>query len=199
MNLIIGYRRPTSGKILLDQKDMQQIDLRTYRRHIAVVPQNTLLFSGSIRQNILYGVEHLNITDDELQAIIKMAKLEEVIQQLPDGLDTLIGEHGDKLSGGQRQRIAIARAMIRNPKVIIFDEATSALDIESEKYIQESIDSMIKGRTTFIVAHRLTTIRKANRIVVMDKGKIAEIGTSEQLMAINGIYARMVNMQTNFN
>jgi ATP-binding cassette subfamily B protein len=196
VNLIIGYRRPTTGKILLDGKDMQQIDLRTFRRHIAVVPQNTMLFSGSIRQNIMYGVEHLNISDEELQAVIKMARLEEVVDQLPDGLDTLIGEHGDKLSGGQRQRIAIARAMIRNPKVIIFDEATSALDVESERHIQESVDTMIKGRTTFIVAHRLSTIKKANRIVVMQKGRIAEIGTPEQLMAKDGIYARMVAMQT---
>jgi ATP-binding cassette subfamily B protein len=198
MNLIIGYRRPTSGQILLDQKDMQQIDLRTYRRHIAVVPQNTMLFSGSIRENILYGVEHLEITDEELNAVIEMARLETVISQLPDGLDTLIGEHGDMLSGGQRQRIAIARAMIRNPKVIIFDEATSALDIESEKHIQESVDTMIKERTTFIVAHRLSTIQKANRIVVMSKGRIAEIGTPQQLMAKNGIYAKMVAMQTQF-
>jgi ATP-binding cassette subfamily B protein len=196
VNLIIGYRRPTTGKILLDGKDMQQIDLRTFRRHIAVVPQNTMLFSGSIRQNIMYGVENLNISDEELQAVIKMARLEEVVDQLPDGLDTLIGEHGDKLSGGQRQRIAIARAMIRNPKVIIFDEATSALDVESERHIQESLDTMIKGRTTFIVAHRLSTIKKANRIVVMQKGRVAEIGTPEQLMAKNGIYARMVAMQT---
>jgi ATP-binding cassette subfamily B protein len=196
MNLIIGYRRPTSGKILLDQMDMQQIDLRTYRRHIAVVPQNTMLFSGSIRENILYGVEHLDITEDELNAVIEMARLEKVISQLPDGLETLIGEHGDMLSGGQRQRIAIARAMIRNPKVIIFDEATSALDIESERHIQESVDTMIKGRTTFIVAHRLSTIQKANRIVVMSRGKIAEIGTPQQLMEQNGIYAKMVAMQT---
>jgi ATP-binding cassette subfamily B protein len=198
MNLIIGYRRPTAGEIILDGVDMQEMDLRTYRRFLAVVPQNTLLFSGSIRENILYGLERSDVSDDELQNIIHMAKLDVVIDQLPDGIDTLIGEHGDKLSGGQRQRIAIARAMIRNPKVIIFDEATSALDVESEKHIQESVDIMIKGRTTFIVAHRLTTIKKANRIVVMQKGNIAEIGTPAELIAKKGIYAKMVAMQTNF-
>jgi ATP-binding cassette subfamily B protein len=196
MNLIIGYRRPTSGCIMLDGVDMQEMDLRTTRRFLAVVPQNTLLFSGSIRENILYGLERSDVSEEELQAVIHMARLDLVVDQLPDGVDTFIGEHGDKLSGGQRQRIAIARAMIRNPKVIIFDEATSALDIESEKHIQESVDTMIKGRTTFIVAHRLTTIQKADRIVVMQKGSIAEIGTPAELMEKNGIYSKMVAMQT---
>jgi len=198
MNLIIGYRRPDSGKIWLDNVNTQEIDLRTYRRHLAVVPQNIVLFSGSVRENILYGIEHTNIPEKRLQEIIHMAKLEELIAQLPDGMDTLIGEHGDKLSGGQKQRIAIARALIRDPRVIIFDEATSALDVESEKYIQDSIVEMIKGRTTFIVAHRLSTIRKANRIVVMQHGRITEIGTHAELLNVKGIYARMVAMQSGF-
>ncbi|HEY4785087.1 MAG TPA: ABC transporter ATP-binding protein, partial [Bacteroidales bacterium] len=120
MNLIIGYRRPDTGKIWLDNVNTQEIDLRTYRRHLAVVPQNIVLFSGSVRENILYGIEHFNIPEKRLQEIIRMAKLEELIEQLPDGMDTLIGEHGDKLSGGQKQRIAIARALIRDPRVIIF-------------------------------------------------------------------------------
>ncbi len=196
MNLIIGYRRPSTGKILLDGHNMQEIDLRTYRRHLAVVPQNTLLFSGSIRENILYGIERSDISDNYLNKIIEMAKLDEVINNLPDGLDTLIGEHGDKLSGGQKQRIAIARAIIRNPSVIIFDEATSSLDIESEKYIHDSIKKIIKGRTAFIVAHRLTTIKNADRIVVLSKGRIAEIGSHTELIAKNGIYTKMVAMQT---
>ncbi len=198
MNLVIGYRRPSAGRLLLDGKDMQQIDLRTYRRHIAVVPQNTLLFSGSIRQNILYGLENEQISDQKLDEILKMARLDEVISQLPNGIDTLIGEHGDKLSGGQRQRIAIARALVRDPKVVIFDEATSALDIESEKHIQNSIDNMIKNRTTFIVAHRLSTIQKADRIVVLQKGRIVEVGTPAELRAQNGVYSRLVALQTQF-
>jgi ATP-binding cassette subfamily B protein len=196
MNLIIGYRRPTSGRIWLDNVNTQEIDLRTYRRHLAVVPQNIVLFSGSVRENILYGIEHSNIAEEKLTKIVHMAKLDEFIAQLPDGLDTLIGEHGDKLSGGQKQRIAIARALIRDPRVIIFDEATSALDVESEKYIQDSIVEMIKDRTTFIVAHRLSTIRKADRIVVLQQGKIAETGTHNQLLALKGIYAKMVAMQS---
>ena len=198
MNLIIGYRRPTSGAIWLDNINTKEIDLRTYRRYLAVVPQNIVLFSGSVRENILYGIEHFNIPEGRLLEIVRMAKLDELIAQLPDGIDTLIGEHGDKLSGGQKQRIAIARALIRDPRVIIFDEATSALDVESEKFIQDSIVEMIKGRTTFIVAHRLSTIRKADRVVVMQRGQIAETGTHAELLAAKGIYARMVAMQSTF-
>ncbi len=196
MNLIIGYRRPVSGKILLDGIDMQEIDLRTYRKHLAVVPQNIMLFSGSVRENILYGLEHSDITEKKLEEVIKMAHLGDVIKLLPNGLDTTIGEHGDKLSGGQKQRIAIARALIRDPEVIIFDEATSSLDAESEKFIQDSITEMIKGRTTFIVAHRLSTIKKASRIIVLSKGKIIETGEPCELLARNGAYAKMVAMQS---
>jgi len=196
MNLIIGYRRPTGGKILLDNINMQEIDLRTFRKHLAVVPQNIVLFSGSVRENILYGIEHFNVPEEKILEIVEMAKLNELIEQLPEGLDTLIGEHGDKLSGGQKQRIAIARALIRDPRVIIFDEATSALDVESEKYIQDSIGEMIKGRTTFIVAHRLSTIRKANRIVVLHKGRIVETGSHSELIAKQGEYSKLVAMQS---
>jgi len=196
MNLIIGYRRPGSGKLWLDDVNSQEIDLRTYRRYLAVVPQNIVLFSGSVRDNILYGIEHFNIPEERIQEIVHMAKLDELIKQLPDGLETLIGEHGDKLSGGQKQRIAIARALIRDPRVIIFDEATSALDVESERYIQDSIVEMIKGRTTFIVAHRLSTIRKVDRIVVLQNGRIVETGSHHELLAGKGIYARMVAMQS---
>jgi ATP-binding cassette subfamily B protein len=196
MNLIIGYRRPTNGKILLDDTDMQEIDLRTFRKYLAVVPQNIVLFSGSVRENILYGFEHADVPEEKLLEVIRMARLDDLIEKLPDGLDTLIGEHGDKLSGGQKQRIAIARALIRDPRVIIFDEATSALDVESEKYIQDSIAEMIKGRTTFIVAHRLSTIRKSTRIVILNKGRIVETGSHADLLLKNSVYARMVAMQS---
>ena len=195
MNLIIGYRRPTSGTIWLDGNNTREIDFRTYRRFLAVVPQNIVLFSGSVRQNILYGIESADIPEEKLLEIVRMAKLDELIAQLPDGLETLIGERGDKLSGGQKQRIAIARALIRDPKVIIFDEATSALDVESEKYIQDSMVELIKGRTTFIVAHRLSTIRKADRIVVLKKGRIVETGNHADLIEKNGVYAKMLAMQ----
>lgn len=196
MNLIIGYRRPNGGRIWLDNVNTQDIDLRTYRRYLAVVPQNIVLFSGSVRENILYGIDHVNISEERIREVVHMAKLDELIDQLPQGINTLIGEHGDKLSGGQKQRIAIARALIRDPRVIIFDEATSALDVESERYIQESIEEMIKGRTTFIVAHRLSTIRKANRVVVLHKGRVAEAGTHAELLSRKGMYAKMVSMQS---
>jgi ATP-binding cassette subfamily B protein len=195
INLIIGFRRPTKGEILIDGKNAEDLDLRSYRKFLSVVPQDIVLFSGSLRENILYGIENNNVSEEKLLEIVRMSKLDEVVKQLPDGLETSIGEHGDKLSGGQKQRIAIARALIRDPRVIIFDEATSSLDIESESFIQESISELIKGRTTFIVAHRLSTIRKADRIVVLQKGEIAEIGSHQELLAKKGIYARMINMQ----
>jgi ATP-binding cassette subfamily B protein len=198
MNLIIGYRRHVSGNMFIDNVNAHDIDFRSFRRFLAVVPQNIILFSGSIRENILYGVENDDITEEQLQKVIEMSRLNVLIDQLPKGLNTSVGKHGDKLSGGQKQRIAIARALIRDPKVIIFDEATSALDVESEKFIQDSINEMIRGRTTFIVAHRLSTIRKADRIVVLKDGFISEIGTHAELLELKGIYANMVAMQSDF-
>jgi ATP-binding cassette subfamily B protein len=191
MNLLIGYRRPISGAIYLDDIPMETIDLRKFRRHLSVVSQNILLFSGSIRENILYGLDHDDVDEDFFQNIVEMSRVNEFVNQLPQGLDTKIGEHGGKLSGGQRQRIAIARALIRNPRIIIFDEATSALDVESERLIQEAIEGMIKGRTTFMIAHRLSTIRHADRIVVLKNGTLMEIGNHEKLMAKHGVYYKM--------
>lgn len=191
MNLLIGYRRPSSGSILLDEISMNEIDLRTYRRHIAVVPQNIILFSGSIKENILYGIDEKDINETKFQEIIEMSRVKEFIDKLPQGVDTRIGEHGNKLSGGQRQRIAIARALIRDPKIIILDEATSALDVQSEILIREAIDNMIKNRTTFIIAHRLSTVRNADLIVVMRKGRIIETGNHSSLMTQKGEYFKM--------
>lgn len=193
LNLAIGFYRPTNGRILLDGVPFDELDMRAYRRQIAVVPQNTVLFSGTIRQNITYGLT--NVSEEELERVIRMANLQDVIAAMPDGLDTMIGEHGGKLSGGQRQRIAIARAMIRNPRIIFLDEATSALDNISEFVVQKAMRELIRGRTTFIVAHRLSTIRDADRIVVMKNGRIQEVGSYEELMQRRGEFYQLKQLQ----
>ena len=189
MNLLVGFGLPTSGRILVDDKDLSHINLQSYRKNLAVVPQNTILFSGSIRDNILYGTS--DITDAELDRVIEESGLKSVIDKLPMGLDTKVGEHGDKLSGGQKQRISIARALIRHPKVILLDEATSALDALSEKEVTYALENMSNKCTTFIVAHKLATIEKADKIVVIDKGTVAECGTAKELMDKKGIFYRM--------
>lgn len=173
---------------------MHDIDLRSYRRYLAVVPQTSILFSGTIRENITYGCEH--VTEEQLASVVKAANLSELIAGLPQGLDTMVGEHGGKLSGGQRQRIAIARALIRNPRVIVLDEATSALDSISERLIQEALHNLTAGRTTFIVAHRLSTIRDADKIAVIADGHCVEYGTFEELMAQKGEFYRMKMIQS---
>ncbi len=193
MNLVIGFYRPLKGKILLDNRDMNSLDLRTYRKFLSVVPQNTVLFSGSVRENITFGIS--NVKEKEIKKAVKMANAEEFINKLPHGLDTSLGEYGNRLSGGQRQRIAIARAFIRNPKVIIFDEATSHLDLFSEKQIQEAMQRLARKRTTFIVAHRLSTIRNADRIVVLKKGRCVETGSFNQLIAKKGEFFRLRSLQ----
>ncbi len=184
MNLIIGLLLPTSGDLLIDGISIKEYDLQSYRHNISVVPQNSILFTGTIRDNITYGLERY--TEEELNKVVEMANISEFIKDLPDGLNTQVGEHGDKLSGGQKQRITIARALIRNPKILILDEATSALDNISEYYVQKAISASVSGRTTFIVAHRLSTIRNADKIVVMDNGRCVETGTYEELMAKKG-------------
>ena len=194
LNLVIGFNEATTGQVLVDGNDMKDIDLRTYRKHIAVVPQTSILFSGSIRDNITYGMN--DIDDATVQNVIDASNLRELINSLPKGLDTMVGEHGGKLSGGQRQRIAIARALIRNPKVIVLDEATSALDSISEKLIQEALENLTKGRTTFIVAHRLSTIRDADKIAVIDAGKCIEYGTFDELMELKGEFYKMKVIQS---
>ena len=194
LNLVIGFHQAESGKVLIDGKDLSKIDLRTYRKHLAVVPQTSILFSGTIRDNITYGCE--NVSEEELQNVIKAANLSDLIASLPKGLDTMVGEHGGKLSGGQRQRISIARALIRNPKVIVLDEATSALDSISEKLIQQALNNLTEGRTTFIVAHRLSTIRDADRIAVIADGHCSEYGTYDELMALKGEFYQLKQIQS---
>ena len=184
MSLIMGFRRPTEGRILLDGVDMQSMDLRQYRRFLAVVPQTTILFSGSVRENIAYGLN--KVDDSRLWEILESANAAEFVRKLPKSLDTPLGELGSRLAGGQRQRIAIARALIRDPRVIVLDEATLALDVVSETLIQEAIQRLIKGRTTFIVAHRLSTIRNADRIAVLKNGVCVEVGTHDELMNAKG-------------
>lgn len=184
MNLIIGFMQPVSGKFYVDDKSIDQINLSEYRHNLSVVPQASILFAGTIRENITYGLTHYS--EEDLKRVCEIANVNEFLKDLPDGLDTYIGERGDKLSGGQKQRVTIARALIRNPKILILDEATSALDNISEYHVQKAIESSIKGRTTFIVAHRLSTIRGADRIVVMENGRIVEMGNYEELMAKKG-------------
>ncbi len=191
--LLIGFHRPQKGRILLDGIDMEELDMRTFRRFVSVVPQETVLFSGSLRENITYG--RSGVSEETIQNVLNMANLAEMVGNLPDGLETRIGEDGSLLSGGQRQRIAIARALVRDPSILILDEATSALDVVSEKNVQEAIDRAIQNRTTFIVAHRLSTIRQANRIVVMKEGRIEEVGSYEELMEKQGAFFEMQKLQ----
>lgn len=192
LNLLIGFLKPTGGKIFLDGHDMESIDLRSYREHISVVPQNTILFTGTIRDNICYGLNH--ISDEALSESIRASNLSEMIEKMPEGTETMINEHGSNLSGGQRQRISIARALIRNPEIIILDEATSALDPISEGKIQKSMEILAKGRTTLIVAHRLSTIKNADKIVVVSGGQAVEMGTYEELMAKKGEFYKLQTM-----
>lgn len=194
LNLVNGFYLADSGKLLVDGKDLREIDLRSYRRYLAVVPQTSILFSGTIWENITYGCD--DVTDEKLDMVIKAANLKELVDSLPKGLDTMVGEHGGKLSGGQRQRISIARALIRNPKVIVLDEATSALDSISEKLIQEAINNLTKNRTTFIVAHRLSTIRDADKIAVISEGHCVEYGTYDELMELKGEFYQLKKIQS---
>ncbi len=193
LNMVIGFLRATDGNVLIDNRDITSLNLQSYRSHIAVVPQQSILFSGSIRENITYGM--MDISEERLQEVIQAANLEDMIASLPEGLDTLITEHGNNLSGGQRQRISIARAFIRNPRILILDEATSALDTISEKKIQNAIHNLVQNRTTLIVAHRLSTIRDADRIAVVGHGGLVELGTYNELMAQKGEFYDLQKLQ----
>ena len=193
LNMVIGFLNPQQGRIFVDGKDLSSINLPSYRQFLAVVPQTTMLFSGSIKDNITYGLS--DVTSEQLKRAVEAANLKHLIDSLPNGLDTPVGEHGDKLSGGQKQRISIARALIRNPRVILFDEATSALDSISEKLIQDAIENLTKDRTTFIVAHRLSTIRNADKICVIQNGICVEFGTWEELMEKKGAFYEFRKLQ----
>jgi len=193
LNLIIGFDKPLSGKILIDGINMLNLDLNEYRHQIAVVPQNTILFSGTIRDNITYGIS--NVTDDMIEKVIADVGLDDLIDNLPKGIYTVLGEHGGTLSGGQRQRISIARALLRKPKIVIFDEATSALDSVSEKKVQMAVENMMKQCTTLLVAHRLSTIKNADKIAFVKNGTITELGTYEELIAKQGDFFNLKKLQ----
>jgi ATP-binding cassette subfamily B protein len=194
-SLVTGFHRPTSGRILLDGTDMNGIDLRTFRRHLAVVSQSTILFTGTLRENITYGIA--GVKEAALWKAVAAANAVDFISELPHGLDTGLGGHGTHLSGGQRQRIAIARALLRDPRVLILDEATSALDSGSEAVVQEALERLMAGRTTFIIAHRLAALRRASRVILLDKGAVVETGTPTELAAqAESRYARLLRIQT---
>lgn len=193
MSLLLRFYDTTSGKILVDGYDIKRVKLETLRRQIAVVPQEISLFRGSIKENIAYGKP--DATDEEIIEASKLANAHNFIENLPKKYNTEVGEKGTKLSGGERQRIAIARAILRDPRILILDEATSSLDPESEALIREALERLMKGRTTFIIAHRLYTVEKADRIVVIDKGKIVEIGPHQELLAKGGLYKHLYEKQ----
>ena len=195
VNLLARFFNTDEGTITVNGVNIKNIHLDTYRNKFAIVPQETFLFGGTIKENISFGKE---VTDEEIISAAKMANAYNFIQEdLPNKFETEVGERGALLSGGQKQRIAIARALIKNPEIMILDEATSALDSESEKLVQEALDSLMEGRTTFVIAHRLSTIVRADKIVVMENGEIKEMGTHSELIAMNGIYKNLYDIQFN--
>ncbi len=194
LNMVLGFLRPTSGRILLDGADMQQLDLRTVRRAVSVVPQESVLFEGTIRENVAYGLP--DVSDGRIEQALRDANAWDFVMAQPRGWDAVVGERGARLSGGQRQRLAIARALVRDPRILLLDEATSALDPESEELVKEALGRLMRGRTTLVVAHRLSTVRMADSIVVLERGRIVEQGTHDDLLAAAGRYARLHATQT---
>ncbi|MBC1463027.1 ABC transporter ATP-binding protein [Listeria welshimeri] len=195
-NLLPRFYDVTDGEITIDNQNIKDFTLPSLRAQIGVVQQDVFLFSGTVRENIAYG--KLDASDEEIEHVVKLAHLSKVVEEMPDGLDTIIGERGVKLSGGQKQRLAIARMFLKNPPILILDEATSALDTETEQVIQASLEELAEGRTTLIIAHRLATIKHADRIIVVNETGIAETGTHDELLTKeNGVYKRLYDAQFN--
>ena len=192
-NLLPRFYDVTGGSIRIDGMDIREATFTSLRENIGLVPQDTMLFNASVRDNILYG--RLDATDEEVLAAAKAANAIEFIEKLPQGFDTMVGERGNSLSGGQRQRIAIARAILKNPSILILDEATSALDTESEKIVQEALERLMKGRTALVIAHRLSTVQHADHIVVLQQGSVVEEGTHDELLALQGLYSHLYTVQ----
>ncbi|MET3468502.1 MULTISPECIES: ABC transporter ATP-binding protein [Microbacterium] len=189
LNLVLGFVRATSGRLTIDGADVQELDLRTVRRAVSVVPQESVLFEGTIRENVAYGLP--DVSDERIERALRDANAWEFVSDQPAGWDTVVGERGARLSGGQRQRLAIARALVRNPRILLLDEATSALDPESEELVKDALARLMAGRTTLVVAHRLSTIRRADRIIVLERGRIVEQGSHDDLLAAAGRYAHL--------
>ncbi len=191
--LIPRFYDPSGGRVLIDGHDLRAVTLASLRGQIGIVPQETQLFSGTVRDNLRYGQLDANAAEQEAAA--RAANAAEFIERLPQGYATLVGEKGVKLSGGQRQRIAIARALLKDPRLLLLDEATSSLDSESEQLVTEALDRLMENRTTIIIAHRLSTVHRANRIAVLEAGRLIELGNHAELLARNGLYARLYRMQ----
>src|SRR5882762_622610 len=196
ISLVMAFNRPLSGRVLVDGRDLASIRLRDYRTQLGVVLQDNFLFDGTIAENISFA--HPHATREQIIEASRIAHCEEFINNFPDGYETIVGERGVKLSGGQRQRVAIARAILAEPKILILDEATSSLDSESEALIQDGLQSLRRGRTTFVIAHRLSTIRSADQILVLEHGEIVERGTHEELLLVDGRYKQLYDKQYNF-
>ena len=194
INLIARFYDVEEGAVLIDGHDIRDVELKSLRNQIGVVLQEPFLFNGTVGDNIAYG--HPEATLDEIVAAAKAAHAHDFILDLPDGYDTMTGERGVRMSGGERQRVSIARAILRDPRILILDEATSSVDTETEVKIQEALERLIQGRTTFAIAHRLSTLRHADRLLILEKGGIAEIGTHDELIEADGIYAKLCRMQT---